>query len=226
MIRLHVIVEGRTEELFVNQVLAPHLARFQVYADARCVETSRDKRAGKVFKGGMTNYAKARRDILDWIKEDSADECRFTTMFDLYALPNEFPGFESASKHQDAYERVALLETALAEDINSNRFVPYIQLHEFESLILADPAKLDWEYLEHAGPIENLVKMVGDQNPELINDGPDTAPSKRILKEIPEYDKVSSGVSVAEHIGLEHLRAKCTHFNQWVTRLEQLGKGC
>lgn len=24
---------------------------------------------------------------------------------------------------------------------------PYIQLHEFEALILADPKKLDWEYM-------------------------------------------------------------------------------
>ena len=107
--------------------------------------------------------------------------------------------------------------------MNKPNFIPYIQLHEFESLILADPAKLDWEYLEHDQPIGNLVKMVGSQNPELINDGRETAPSKRILKEIPEYDKVTSGVSVAAHIGLGALRASCKHFDEWVSRLEKLG---
>ena len=70
--------------------------------------------------------------------------------------------------------------------------------------------------------IQNLVKMVGTQNPELINQGHETAPSKRILKEIPEYDKVTSGVSVAECIGLDTLRQKCAHFDQWLTKLERL----
>jgi len=65
--------------------------------------------------------------------------------------------------------------------------------------------------------------MVGTQSPELINDGPDTAPSKRILKEIPEYDKVGAGVLVAEKIGLEILRKKCNHFAEWLACLEQLG---
>ena len=31
------------------------------------------------------------------------------------------------------------------------------------------------------------------------------------------------GPIVAERIGLEILRAKCTHFDRWVTKLEQLG---
>ena len=77
--------------------------------------------------------------------------------------------------------------------------------------------------MEHDEPIENLVRMVGEQNPELIDDGPEMAPSKRILKEIPEYDKVGAGVLVAEKIGIEVLRNKCTHFAQWLARLEQLG---
>ena len=35
MIRLHVTVEGRTEEAFVNRTLRPYLANFGVYADVR-----------------------------------------------------------------------------------------------------------------------------------------------------------------------------------------------
>jgi len=41
MIRLHVIAEGQTEETFVRDVLAPHLARYTVYTDARCLDSSR-----------------------------------------------------------------------------------------------------------------------------------------------------------------------------------------
>jgi len=124
----------------------------------------------------------------------------------------------------DLYDRVVILEQKMAEDIGDSRFVPYIQLHEFEALILADPKQLDWEYLEHDIPINNLVSMVGSQNPELINDSPETAPSKRILNEIPEYDKVGAGVAVAEQIGLPMLRQKCRHFADWLAQLEQLGK--
>jgi hypothetical protein len=223
MIRLHITAEGQTEQAFAKAVLAPHLAQFSVFVDARCVLTSRDKRAAKEYRGGLLSYDKAKKDIQTWLKEDSRAECRFTTMFDLYALPNDFPGYVSAQRETDKYERVEMLERAMTQDVNDSRFVPYIQLHEFEALILADPQQLDWEYLEHDGPINNLKTMVNGQNPELINDGPTTAPSKRILAEIPEYDKVTAGVAVAAKIGLQALRQKCKHFNDWLTRLESLG---
>ena len=222
MIRLHIIAEGETEKAFAKTVLTPHLAPFDVIVDTRCVLTRKDKRAAKEYRGGLQSYDKARKDIRNWLKEDNHPECRFTTMFDLYALPDDFPGCVPAKVRIDRYERVRMLESAMAQDIDDHRFVPYIQLHEFEALILADPQKLDWEYLEHDGPINNLKAMVEGQNPELINDGPTTAPSKRILTEIPEYDKVTAGVSVAAKIGIHTLRQKCRHFNEWLTTLEQL----
>lgn len=151
-------------------------------------------------------------------------ECRFTTMFDFYALPDDFPGYAEAMRNSDPYERVGILEQKMAESVGDSRFIPYIQLHEFEALLFADPKQLDWEYLEHDVPIGNLVTMVASQNPELINDGPVTTPSKRILSEIPEYDKVTAGVAVAEKIGLLMLRQKCRHFNDWLTRLERLAQ--
>ena len=223
IIRLHVTAEGQTEQAFVKNVLSPHLAPFNVFADARSVLTSKDKKAHKEYHGGLINYQKARADIVTWLKEDHHSECRFTTMFDLYALPEDFPGYADAAKLNDPYARVLALEDAFSQDIDDRRFIPYIQLHEFEALILADPKQLDWEYLEHDEPITNLVTMVGSQNPEMINDGPQTAPSKRILKEIPEYDKVTSGVSVAQKIGIDSLRQKCSHFADWLTKLEQKG---
>ena len=46
MIRLHVVVEGSTEEGFVRDVLARHLAHHDVFADAHKVTTSRRRRTG------------------------------------------------------------------------------------------------------------------------------------------------------------------------------------
>lgn len=223
MIRLHVTTEGATERNFLNRVLAQHLAGFGVFVDARDVMTSRDKRRGQEYRGGLISYQRARRDIENWIKQDGGQTCWFSTMFDLYGLPSDFPGVQ-ASRTNDPYERVAALEQALADDFGHPRFLPYIQLHEFEALLLADIQQLDWEYLEHDQQIENLAQMVGNGNPELINDGAQTAPSKRILGEIPEFDKPTSGVIIAERIGLARLRERCPHFNNWVGQLEALGE--
>lgn len=90
--------------------------------------------------------------------------------------------------------------------VNDRRFIPYIQLHEFETLIFSDPQMLNREYLEHDIPIENLKAMAEGQNPELINDGSTTAPSKRIIAEIPEYDKATAGVEVVAACTLVMLR--------------------
>jgi hypothetical protein len=222
VIRLHITAEGQTEQSFAKKVLTPHLAAFKVYVDVRCVLTSKDKRGAKEYRGGLLSYEKARKDILSWLSEDRRAECRFTTMFDLYALPDDFPGYAEAKMQADPYQRIKVLEQWMASDIDDQRFIPYIQLHEFEALILTDPQQLEWEYLEHDIPIHNLISMVGSQNPELINDGQTTAPSKRILREIPEYDKVTAGVAVAEKIGIPMLREKCSHFNEWLSGLEQL----
>ncbi len=200
-IRLHVTSEGQTEEAFVKRILSRHLGAFNVFADARSVLTSRDKKAHKKYRGGLVSYLKAKVDIETWMKEDRHTDCRFTTMFDLYALPEDFPGCTDAGRESDPYRKVQVLENALRKDIDDRRFIPYIQLHEFEALILADAGKLDWEYLDHDAPIRRLVDMVGNQNPELIDDTPQGAPSKRILHELPEYDKANSGVLVAEKIG-------------------------
>ena len=225
MIRLHVIAEGQTEQNFVKRILAPHLALLNITAFARCVLTSKDKGAAKEYRGGVPNYGKAKNDIQTWLREDRRGKDYFTTMFDLYGLPKDFPGYSEANTKTDPYEKIKILENCMAENIRDSRFIPYIQLHEFEALILAAPQQLDWEYLEHDRQIKALLSMVGKQNPELINDGPETAPSKRILKEIPAYNKATAGPAVAEKIGLPTLRAKCPHFNEWLSKLENLAGG-
>lgn len=224
---LLITAEGQTEQNFAIKVLGPHLAAFGVFVIARCVLTSKDRRTSTEYRGGLVSYEKAKKDIKNWLKEwqHSESELRLTTMFDLYALPENFPGYVEAGKQKDPYDKVRVLEKSMAEDINDGRFIPYIQLHEFETLIFADPQKLDWEYLDHTTPINNLVSMVANQNPELINDGMETAPSKRIGKEIPEYDKATSGVEVVGKIGIQSLRKKCRHFNEWLSCLEELAGG-
>lgn len=224
MIRLHIVVEGQTEEEFVRSLLSEHLGTFEVSVDVRCVETSR--RRARIYRGGLLDYGRARRDLALWMRQDSRSDSYFTCMFDFYALPRDFPGFVEAKKQTDPYKQVEQLETAFAADLNHQRFVPYIQLHEFEALLFSDPSKLRTRFEVRPGRIAVLKELVSEfGSPELIDDGADTAPSKRIIKEIPEYEgsKLSAGPLVAQKIGLERIRAACRHFDEWLKKIESLG---
>ena len=225
MKRLHITAEGQTEESFVNKTLKLHLAQFEVYADVRCVLTG--KKCGKTYRGGMTTYEKAKKDISRWLREETGNsDVAFTTMFDYYALPEDFPGYEEACKIQDPYKKVATIEEAFATDIADVRFIPYIQLHEFETLLFVEPEKLGIEYIDETKKIAKL-RAIADEfgNPELINQGTETAPSKRIIKVFADYEnnKPTIGSMIAHEIGIDVLRGACRHFDEWLTKLESLG---
>lgn len=220
MIRLHFVVEGQTEATFVSLVLAPHLSKFQVFTKVRLVRTS------PRGAGGLVNYEHAKADLRRWMTEDRHASARFTTMFDLYQLPNTFPGYAEAAG-LEPFSRVRKLESAMTADIEGaafpSRFVPYVQLHEFEALVLAEPARLGSEYPEHAAGAAALESECRPfDSPEQINDGEATAPSKRILAHVPGYEKVRAGPALVNKIGLPTLRMRCPHFGEWLSRLESL----
>jgi hypothetical protein len=221
------VVEGQTEETFVKSLITPHLSQSNVFSDARCVETSRDRKIKKIYRGGLFSYEKAKKDVVLWMKEDKHDDCFFTTMFDLYALPNDWPKYEEAKLATDPYQRVSILEQAFKDDLQHPRFIPYIQLHEWEALILADPEKFALEFFDQDPAIQNIINLCTKFNsPEMINDDPETAPSKRIIKKIPEYEdrKSSAGPHIAREIGLPRILEKCRHFKEWVLKLESLDR--
>jgi len=64
-------------------------------------------------------------------------------MLDLYSLPRDTPGLCVTSDFSGTKtQRIATLYEAMASDIGHARFMPYIQLHEFETLLLVDPETL------------------------------------------------------------------------------------
>jgi Domain of unknown function (DUF4276) len=224
-VRLNITTEGQTEMEFVKRYLADYLVNFGVVVHARCVMTSKNK--FRKYRGGLLDYQRAKNDIINWIKEEHKnDNVFFTTMFDLYALPNDFPNFGESKQHSDPYRRVEFLEESLANDINISKFVPYLQLHEFEALLLANPQNLVIAYFDKEKEIKTLEQLVAthSNNPELINTSPETAPSKRIIQLIPEYEgnKVTVGADLAGIDGIATLKQRCKHFGDWVTKLEQL----
>ena len=80
--------------------------------------------------------------------------------------------------------------------------IPYVQMHEFEALLFSVP-KLLAEGLDLTDC--SKVQSIRDQfhSPEEIDDGEQTAPSKRILELNPGYSKVADGIVISQKIGLE-----------------------
>ncbi len=221
---LHIVCEGQTEESFVKKVLQPYLRSYGIVAKPILVTTSRSKRA----QGGIVNFSHIERDIQDTLKLWSSNNYEHhvvTTFIDYYALPNDFPRFSEAQKYFEPYQRVECLEQALGERIHSSRFLPYIQLHEFETLVLCGYQYLAAYYPDCKGLEEKLKKeFISQENPEFIDGGATTAPSKRILKLLEstykkKYNKPFMGAYVTAQVGIERLRELCFHFNQWVAQI-------
>jgi hypothetical protein len=221
MIRLNFIVEGKTEQAFIRDVITPYLSKYNIFATARCVETGRKR--GKIYRGGLSNYEKVRADILHWINQEQGSNVFFTCMFDLYRLPDSFPGYSDTINISDPYQKVTILENHLCNDIahERDRFFPYIQLHEFEALIFSYPEKIISRFPGQSSAIKRLTEIKKEYDtPEVIN--LDNPPSKRLISLIPSYNKTKDGTSITSSIGLEKIRQECPHFNEWIEKLEAL----
>jgi hypothetical protein len=220
-VRLHFVVEDQTEEAFVRDLLCPEMALKGIYCDAHRVTTGR--RGGKVFRGGLLSYTHLRKDLDLWMKQDGSVDSWFTTMVDVYRLPSDFPGMQKSGRLVDPVERVQLLEQALGDDIGHARFVPYLQLHEFEALLFSNPEAFFIAFPALGNALDKLQAIRQScATPEHIDDRPDYAPSRQILRILPDYDKAVSGPLIAREIGLARLRAECRHFDAWLTRLESI----
>ena len=219
MPKINVLVEGQTEETFVRDVLNPHFMgkNSTIYLNAIIIQTKRVLNGGK-WRGGVTTYRHFRDDARRLIADSGA--LVITSMIDLYKLPADFPGF-AASQSLPLRARVKFLESALSDDLDCERFLPYISTHEFESLVLADPRIL----ADVMGASESDLRPLREQvdsfeSPEHVNGT--VAPSDRIISCLPSYDKVRHGPISTARIGLRAIASQCLHFSEWVNGLENL----
>ncbi len=213
MRRVIIVVEGQTEEAFVNRVLAPTLAGNALYASATRITTSRT--AHKVYKGGFVNFSHLERDVNQLLKQDQ--HCYVSTMVDFYRLPNSVPGYAVAMSQVSPYDKVnALHQHFKAHFQSSPRFLPYVQLHEFETLLYANPAvAASVTGMAVLSAMMNAAIAGSGGNPELVNQTPQGAPSKRILATYSGYEKVVHGVQIASGVGLQTMLNQCAHFKSW-----------
>jgi hypothetical protein len=220
-VRLLAFVEGPTEEKFIKEIVAPELAVRNVFITPTTPGRKRSQ-------GGVQRWARIRRELLRYLKED---EKRFvTTMFDFYGMPTDWPGRDSICSGAPN-RKAPTVENAILDDIagamgnafNRERFVPYVQMYEFEALLFSNPDILG-KVVPEQDITRDLKNIVGTfQTPEEIDDDPNTAPSKRILQLSQQYQKVLHGSVAAKLIGLNLMRRKCPHFAAWLTKLESLG---
>lgn len=221
MRRCLILVEGQTEETFVREILRDHLQAYSLWVTPILINT-RIVKDGPNFKGGVRSYGQIKQDLLRLCRD--TDALIITTLLDYYGLPKDFPGFDEARAFRSARERVEHLEHHFRRDIADARFLPHLVLHEFEAWLFSD--------LEASGRVlagGNLSSLVEARSsvasPEEIDDGPKTAPSKRILTCYPGYSKPLDGPLAVLEIGLPRIRAECPHFAGWLSQLEALGKG-
>ncbi len=213
---VNVLVEGQTEETFVNAVLTPFLESKGIFLTPTVVKTKRVKH-GPDFKGGITSYAKVKFDVRELLRNTS--NVLVTTMLDYYGLPEDFPRYNQRPVGT-CFERAAFLEQAFKADIDHQKFLPYLALHEFEAMMFAAPQEIANAFPDRdiAAPLQKIRAAYA--TPEEINE--DDPPSKRILEIAPMYQKTLYGPLVTLEIGLERIRQACAHFNTWLQQLEAL----
>jgi hypothetical protein len=217
--RVYVVVEGKTEKSFVLDVLAPRLHP-NVYLIPIVLGPP-----GR--RGGDPRYPRVKRHVTDLLKQEQAVFC--TTMLDFYGLGAGFPGMPLPAG-LGSREKVERIERAMSEDFAAEvpdrrpdiRFLPYLQLHEYEGLLFSDPAA----FAAGIGRADLALRFFEirreRQTPEDINDNPNTAPSKRVLALHEGYSKVDDGLAAAKAVGIDRMRQECPHFREWLERLEAL----
>ena len=121
----------------------------------------------------------------------------------------------------DPAARVAHVEAALSACIDDHRFLPHLVLHETESWVLAARSELAALYQDPAleATLDAVVGQAGSV--ERVNDGPATAPSKRILAARPDFQKTVDGPLALLDLGIDGLRAGCPHLDEWMMELER-----
>lgn len=218
MKRIIIICEGQTEVEFCKDVLYPHFLSKVII-----IQTPLIKKTG----GGIVNWKVLKKEIEIHLKQDNT--AVVTTFIDYYGTKDKhnFPKWEEAKTVVDISARMSFLEDAMSADIDDTlryRFIAYIQLHEFEGLLFCNIDVFTNNFEENEfSDLKSLKKTIDDfPNPELINNSPETSPSKRLGKYVIGYNKVVYGATLATDIGLQNIRNKCPRFNDWIAKIEKI----
>ncbi len=229
MIQVIIIVEGPSEQLFVSEILKEY---FDFASKGINLETTL---IGK--KGGDVAFTRVIKDIKDLLKQKNA---YVSTMVDFYGIRGKWPGRDNIKELRETGVKLTSLQ--IREIMNNemsnsvknelarqgvtrqsiDRFKPYFQIHELEALLFSDRDILA-NYID-CKPNHIILPKDDFSNPEMINDDPNTHPSKRLAKIFSDqnnrYVKTIDSIALAKKLGIDTIRSKCPNFSAW---LEELG---
>lgn len=196
-----VYVEGETEETFVIELLNQYLASNGIFIQP-------------VKFNGNIKYNQFIKDIKRFLRNS---KFRIVTMMmDIYGIHSTFQRkIDGSQSNVNVF--VSQLTESLVQDINNTRFLPYFQIHEFESVIFSDTSEIS-NYLTDTYRTDTTKVVNEYRKPEDINF--DLPPSKFLEDVEPLYSKVTDGILILKEINLSLIRSKCSNFNQWVSELE------
>lgn len=217
MKRVYIVVEGQTEQEFVNSVIAPYFNTLGIYSVTPVlIRTSRRGR------GGMVNYEHLENTV-SMLLQSAKTDFVVTTFIDFFRLPTNMPEYDECSAIADKDERIDRLEAAINEAVDDRRFFAYIQKHEFEALLFSDNKGFEYYFTDECA--KETGKIISDyDSPEDINSSPSGAPSKRLLAIKPDYNKVLEGNLIALETGIDIILARCSRFARWIKNIEEKAK--
>ena len=214
MKRLIIVCEGPTEQEFCKDVLCPYFQSKGIILEYPNIKHS---------NGGIVSWATLKKQLHNHLYEGNTI---VSMLIDFYRIKDSysFPGWMEAKQINEISEKMKFLFDEMKKDIDSDlrsRFIPYIQIHEFEALLFSDISVFEKNFTQHELNMQLLEDAVASADtPEGINNGPNTAPSVRLMQAVVGYDKVVYGACLAYGIGLEKIREKCLLFNEWIKILE------
>lgn len=198
--RLGILVEGKTERNFATVVLRPHFELLGISVEAPRLQVG----GGGI--GGAVNLDRA----VENARKLSFNFDVLTTMFDW----NGFGRHAAASADE--------LEAELERRVGRENVFAYVQVHDFEALLFADPAATA-QALDQPGLADRLSEILRECGaPEEINSR--LGPAHRLIGLAPKYGgaKPFLGPDAARKAGLAKLRDRCPRFARWIARLEKL----
>ena len=214
MKRIIVICEGETEQEFCDKILYPYFLEQQIDVSFRNIR-------------GINKWSFFKNLIENTLKNDGS--VFLTTLIDFYGIEKKhhFPSWNDSLSVEDKNSRMDFLETKMKNDIDNQlnfRFIPYIQLHEFEGLLFNN-IEIFYNIFSEEDLVgkDELKSVFRDfSNPEMINDCVKNAPSKRLKRIVKDYNKLVYGNILAEKIGLQNIRNKCPRFSEWIEKIEKI----
>lgn len=212
-----ILCEGQTEEKFVIELLVPYFLPKNIYITPIVLSK-------KGQKGGDVKFSRAERDIVNSLRQSNVSAV--STFVDYYGV-KEWPGKNEVLQDSTPDQIADCLNHAAKSAICSkydelnpqNRFIPFVSVHEFETLLFSDSRILAEHLHVEQAKVDEVLSEFG--SPENINNSPATAPSKRLEQWDGRYGKTTAGIAIASAIGIDKMREKCPLFDAWLCAIER-----